>query len=341
MAKLIRPQAKYPEREGNLDVTEPGSRTFDFRLRFNMVKGDHIRSESQELQLMRTLDGKVIRLRAGSRRTQIKDSSEIAIIGGPYSSPEEAGTMATRVRQAVLIWAVRQKLGLDFGDGFLRKFLTDYGKKFYEQEFSRPIRNDRLGIDVYESQKDLLFASREVTMALGKHADTFAEQVCQQVAQPLPLNEKQIIAAELYSASFFDVPFRSRFITLVTSIEALLVPERRADEIQSFIDGVKRDLKGREVDEVTKEALMGSLERLRSDSIGQTGRILCERLLPHKEYGGRSAGKFFKYCYDLRSEIVHSGKPSKDEVDLLQLGNVCQAFVGDLLLASFGLQNSD
>jgi hypothetical protein len=82
---------------------------------------------------------------------------------------------------------------------------------------------------------------------------------------------------------------------------------------------------------------MGSLDRLRSDSIGQTGKCLCETLLPDKEYGGRSAGKFFQYCYNLRSEIVHSGKPSKDDVDLLQLSNVCQAFVGDLLLASFGL----
>lgn len=335
MAKLIRPKVKT-EREANSDLTEPTSRTFDFRLRFNMVKGDHISSESQELQLMQTLGGQVIRLRAGSRGTQINDSSEIAIIGGPYSSLGEAETMATRFRQAVLIWAVRQKLGLDFGDGFLRTFLTDYGKTFYEQEFSRPIRNDRLGIDVYESQKNLLFVSREATRALGKHADTFTEQVCQQIDQPLPLNEKQIVAAELFSASFFDVPFRSRFITLVTAIEALLVPQRRSDAVQSFVDDTKQDLEGRKIDEATKKGLTGSLERLRSDSIGEAGKSLCERLLPNKKYGGRSAGKFFKYCYDLRSEIVHSGKP-KAGVDLLHLSNACQAFVGDLLLASFGL----
>jgi hypothetical protein len=89
MAKLIRPKVKT-EREVSSDMFEPGSRTFEFRLRFNMVKGDHISSESQELRLMRTLNGQVVRLRAGSRGTQIKDSSEIAILGGPYSSLEEA-----------------------------------------------------------------------------------------------------------------------------------------------------------------------------------------------------------------------------------------------------------
>ncbi len=337
MAKLIRPRAKETEGDRTADSTQRGTGTFDFRLRFNMVKGDHLNSKSQELELMRTVSGQSIRLRAGSRGTQIKDSSEIAILGGPYPSLEEAKTTATRVRQAVLIWAVRGKLGLDFGDGILRTFLTDYGKKFYEKEFSRPIRNDCLGIDVYESQEDLLFASANVNFALGKNADTFAEHVCRQIEQPLALTDKQIIAAELYSASFFDVPFRSRFITLVTAIESLLVPQRRSDTVQSFIDDAKQDLKRLQIDDATREALTGSLNWLRFDSIGQTGKRLCARRLPHKEYDGQSAGKFFKYCYDLRSEIVHSGKPSKDGVDLLQLSNTCQAFVGDLLLASLGL----
>lgn len=133
------------------------------------------------------------------------------------------------------------------------------------------------------------------------------------------------------------MPFRSRFITLVTAIEALLVPQRRSDAVQSFIDDAKKDLKQREIDDATREALTGSLNSLRFDSIGQAGKRLCERLLPQKKYDGQSAGQFFKYCYNLRSEIVHSGKPSKDGVDLLQLSNSCQAFVGDLLLASLGL----
>jgi hypothetical protein len=170
------------------------------------------------------------------------------------------------------------KLGLDFGDGILRTFLTDYGKRLYEKEFSRPIRNDCLGIDVYESQADLLFASANVNMALGKNADAFAEHICRQIEQPLALSDKQIIAAELYSASFFDVPFRSRFITLVTAIEALLVPQRRSDVVQSFIDDVKKELKRQEIDDATKGALIGSLDWLRLDSIGQTGKRLCERL---------------------------------------------------------------
>src|SRR5258706_12184318 len=144
--------------------------TYQFRLRFNMLKGDHINSEEEELELLRTQDGQTIRLRAGSRGTQIRQSSEIAILGGPYSSPEEATQAATRARESVVVWALRERLGVDFGDGIMRSFITDFGKKHYEQELGNPVRSNRLGVDVYESQEGLLFGSREIALVLGKNA---------------------------------------------------------------------------------------------------------------------------------------------------------------------------
>jgi hypothetical protein len=83
------------------------------------------------------------------------------------------------------------------------------------------------------------------------------------------------------------------------------------------------------------------LEWLRSDSIGQTGRLLCERLLRNSEYRAMTAARFFSYCYGLRSEIVHHGEPADSTIDLLEVANACQTFVGDLLLASFGLPAAD
>jgi hypothetical protein len=58
-------------------------------------------------------------------------------------------------------------------------------------------------------------------------------------------------------------------------------------------------------------------------------------VLVDREYEGLRAGKFFSHCYSLRGEIVHNGKISDPSIDLLQLSNSCQSFVGDLLLASF------
>jgi hypothetical protein len=94
-----------------------------------------------------------------------------------------------------------------------------------------------------------------------------------------------------------------------------------------------------DVDVATKQSIKSSVERMKSDSIGQTGRELAERLLSDRAYDGLRAGKFFAHCYKVRSEIVHDGKPCDPTIDLLQLSNACQAFVGDLLLASFGLSS--
>jgi hypothetical protein len=258
-------------------------------------------------------------------------------VGGPYASENEARSAADTSRAAVVVWAIKQRLGVDFGDGKLRAFVTDVGKKHYERELGRPIQNDRLGIDVYEIQDGLLFASVSLDAALGKNHEAFIEQFREGMISPKPLSEKQRLAAELYGLSFFDMSFRSRFITLITAVEALLDAPIRSQEIRSFVDEIKARVSSVAADEATKESMTSSLGRMKYDSIGQTGRSLAESLLGDREYDGMKAGKFFARCYGLRSEIVHDGKPSDPAIDLLQVSNACQAFVADLLLASFGL----
>lgn len=313
---------------------------FEFRLRFNMLKGDHIKSDKEELELLRTGVGQRIRLRAGSRGSPIDKSSQIAITGGPYSSQDEARDVANRAREAVVIWAVKQRLGVDFGDGRLRSLMTDVGKEYYERQLGHPLRNDRLGIDVYEIQDGLLFAAVSFDAAVGKNADTFVEQFREVLTKAVELSEKQRLAAELYSLSFFDMSFRSRFITLVTAVEALLDPTIRSGAIQAFIEDVKTRLDTLSADDGTKQSMISSLERLKYDSIGQAGRALSDTLLGDWEYAGLKAGKFFSHCYKLRSQIVHNGEPDDPTTDLLQESNSCQAFVADLLLASFGMASA-
>ena len=86
-----------------------------------------------------------------------------------------------------------------------------------------------------------------------------------------------------------------------------------------------------------KQSIRSALEWLKSDSISHSGRVLCERLLGEREYQAMREARFFTYCYGIRSDIVHNGTPSDFSIDLLDLANSSQLFVGDLLLASFGL----
>lgn len=240
-----------------------------------------------------------------------------------------------------LVWAVKHRTGIDLGDGRLRGLFTDYGKRMLEEQLGAPVRNSVHGTDVYEARDGLVFVSLNAEASVGRNADAFRTEVGSVITKPLGLSEKQLLAAELYSASYFDLSFRSRFITLITAVEAILQPEQRIQDLQAFLADCQAGLDILEVTPAVKQSVRSGLEWLKSESISHTGRVLCERLLGHREYKAMRAARFFTYCYGIRSEIVHNGKPSDPVVDFLDLANTSQRFVGDLLLASFGLPLPD
>lgn len=74
---------------------------FDYRLSFKLPQGDHINFDGEELELVRTEVTRV-RLRSGARRTPVKAHSQGAVLGGSYSSRDEALAAAGRAREALL-----------------------------------------------------------------------------------------------------------------------------------------------------------------------------------------------------------------------------------------------
>src|SRR5439155_5042449 len=132
-------------------------------------------------ELMRLPDNVPIRLRAGSRGTSIKASNEIAILGRPYVSSDDARKAGELCRNAVLLWAIRERIGIDFGDGFQRLSLTEFGKLAYKQQKDATVRNDQLGLDVYASSGNPVFVMRDVQLGLGKNAETFSQAIYEHV----------------------------------------------------------------------------------------------------------------------------------------------------------------
>lgn len=310
---------------------------FEFRLRFNFRGGDTINHEAEEVLLLQDEAGRRLRLKSGQSGVPIKEKSRAALIGGLYQSEQEAREAAMRAKRALLVWAVSQRFGVDLGDGKLRGGLTVYGLEMLEKQFGKPVRNDVHGIDVYPRQEGLLFAATDLKAALAKDPTAFVETVASQFLEPLPLTDKQTVSAELFCSSFFDVPLRSRLITLVSAVEALLEPPERSLAVVAVVELLEKTVRDSELDDGNKMAMLGSLQGLRRDSIGQAGRSLCESLLPGKEYLGRTASRFFSLCYDLRSQILHDGRLQDAAIDLLEVVNACQGFVADLLLAAFNV----
>ncbi|MGA2515279.1 MAG: hypothetical protein ABSG44_01875 [Thermodesulfobacteriota bacterium] len=282
-------------------------------------------------------DGKKLRIRSGGIGNPIKDFPDAAVIGGPYSSVEQAKEAVERVKAALLAWAVRQRVGIDFGDGRLRGVVTSTGIKMFEEMYKRPVRNDVHGVDIYEHKDGMVFVRMNAQFTLGKDPTTFVGQFSETFGQHPVLTEKQLLAFELYCASSFDVSLRSRLITLVTSIEAVLELAERSELDKAIVENMSELVRRSAMLAETKESFMGSLQWLKYESIRQSGRKLVKRLLGSRDYGGMSAERFFIYCYDLRSQILHTGKPEKASIDLLNVTNTLQEFVSALLIASLGM----
>ena len=309
---------------------------YDFRIRFHFSGGNHINSEAEKLLVLQESGRATIHLCSGARGSAIKDYSRASLIGGPYPSAADAQAAAERTKIALLIWAVRNRVGIDLGGRQPRSVITVAGLELLEKQIGGPVRADIHGIDVYEHIDGLVFVALDVDAKIGKAAAAFVEEVAAAVATPVSLSAKQELAGEILSASYFDASDRSRFVTLITAVEALLDPQQRPAATQLMLAKMIKVFEESGVEEATHDAMLGSLQRLKRESIGQAGRALAERLLGGKVYQGQTPAQFFSLCYRLRSSILHSGKVPPEITDFLSVCATAHAFVCDLLIASFG-----
>src|SRR5437867_1916695 len=194
---------------------------YDFRIRFNFPGGNHINSEAERLLVLQESDGATITLRSGARGAAIKDHSRASLVGGPYPSAADAQSVAERTKRALLIWAVRNRVGIDLGGRPPRTRITDAGLQLFEKQIGGPVRADIHGIDVYEHIDGLSFVAINADASIGKAAAAFVEEVAAAIATPVFLNAKQELAGEILSASYFDASDRSRFVTLITAVAGL------------------------------------------------------------------------------------------------------------------------
>lgn len=314
---------------------------YDFRLRFNFPEAYRISSDVDELELFASPSGDRIRLRSAVTGTPIKDHPWAAVFGGPYASEDQARSAADQSKRALLYWAIEQRLGIDFGDGKQRSIVTNAGLAMLQEQHGCPFRNDLHGIDIYEHIDNLRFISVNANDKLGENPLNLIQTFHLEYLKGRQLSEKQILASEIYASSFFDTSARSRFITLVTAIEALLEPLKRSDEVQTVVAEFEAKTRQSTMDEPSKNSIIGSLQWVRYESIGQSGRALAHRLLPNELFEGQSSADFFTRCYELRSQTVHRGVITDKSVDMWQLANTMEAFVANLMIASLNDAQQD
>ena len=175
---------------------------YDFRLRFNFSEAYRINSDDSEIELLNLPSGEYIKLYSGDRQKSIKDCESPAVIGKLFASEDEAMLAAQQSKRALLYWSIKQRVGIDFGDGKQRSIVTKAGLSYFEKQWGCPVRNDIHGIDIYEHVEELKFVRSSAKPRVGKHLPRLVNTFQHEFAGKRHFTEKQLLASEIYASSF-------------------------------------------------------------------------------------------------------------------------------------------
>lgn len=316
--------------------------TWSFRLRFLLSDRQRITADRPDHEVVLQHAEVALVLRSLGRRDDgggpsISESDELTLVGSGYASDEEATEAAATWQRQLTTALAANYIGANLGARSTQATLfTRHGQAWARQHFGipaddpRPIVGDRLGVNVYETDTRPIFATstaRPIVTYLVERLDAALDAL---TAAGYVASRQEQFAYDMFAASFFLPSPDARFVTLVMAVEALIEQPPRSEQAQQLVADLIEETKQAGLAAEETQSLIGTMEWLKRESIGQGGRRLARRLAP-RTYGGANPVAFFNRCYEIRSALVHGSenRPSVHEVNIraAQLEN----FVADLL----------
>jgi hypothetical protein len=204
---------------------------YKFRLCFQLSGDGTFTGDSEQLDFLAGLGAKPHKLTALDGEKTMKSSSRFSISGGPFETTEDAKVSAEAARTAVLMWASRNRAGVNVGQHSIRGFaLSEYGRKMFSEQLGAPVLEDHLGITIFEAEPTPRFLRFNAKAVLGKSTEAFIENVVGSYGKLRFSSSKAELSAELYAASHFEASPSARFLALFMSLEALLTPLPRSEK---------------------------------------------------------------------------------------------------------------
>lgn len=316
--------------------------TCHFRVRFRLPEHRFLDSEERTLHIRTSPDSRAYVLDAVSGGA-LRDSQWLLIkdVGGGFATEAEALRAGRHVKNAVMWWGAKERVGVDVGDDTTDTVVTQYAIDLVREEQGIRLLNELHGLQVYEEDLELptQFVASSVEATLRKSIDVFKQHFCQAVDMGLELNDRETLAFELYGLSHFESAERARFLTLISVVESISEAKARSPEAVGHVEELIRLTRESGLPSAEISSMVGSLNWLRQESISKTCKDFVETFLGGEQYGGKPAKKFFEVCYAVRSQLVHNGKPSDETLDFRTLVTELDRLVADLLSASAGRSN--
>jgi hypothetical protein len=308
---------------------EPEGEGYAFRMRLALPDRRNITHDGEELRLTPAED---VRLVAANGGEKIDGAKNLLLIGRGYESPPAAEEAGRRWRGLLERSAALMQLGADFGDRVGGGGLGAVFQQQLEAEVGRPVIYNNYGLQVFKESPWPMFVAMNAGLSTGAptYILTTATEVGRQIG--LTTSDRESLAYDLYAASFFQKGPDARYLMLMAALEALIEPRPRPTTCIEHVERVIKLTREAQLPEPEIRSMVGTLEWLKEESIGQAGRRLATQLGERRYMDGKETPvQFFTRCYTLRSNLVHGHVPRPAESDVGSRAASLEVFVGHLI----------
>lgn len=305
----------------------------DYTFRLSARLPDDIRLEIAEPQL--DLSGPYhehLALTSTGGGAPINESEYLILKGTGHDSQEAAWQAAEICRDFFTLALAGVRIAADFGDRAPKSGFAKAGLAMLEREHGKTVKDDVLGVSVFETSLDPIFASFKGNVVIGKNPEQFKALFKRAAKQGSALEDRERLAFDIFSSSFFEPSRDAQLMLLVTSIEVILDVEPRPRSSQKHVEQLIDITVGNEdLDQAERESLLGALRWLANESIGQAGRRIAGERLGDHEYDGDNASRFFSRAYGIRSRLVHGIDPFPSIDEITDILPPLKEFAADMI----------
>lgn len=306
--------------------------TYSFRLRLHLDSPGRIRAEGTEVVLSSS-EGRTVRLKT-ALDVAFGQTSDVVVAGSGYLTEQEAHEAGERWQSAIVIGFAHNGISAalrlrDEPGGFTEAGLG-LARQALAGKASAQVHNEVPGVQTFPTNPPAFFVSGHARGVVSPDPALLVESIQKAHELGIAATPGQLLAFEMYNASFaVDAP-DVRLVCLMMSVEILIQQERRTEAEQAVVRAAIEQAKQLEIGAAERQSFVSSLARLLDESISAAGRRLTGSV-SGMTYMGESAEEFFKKCYDMRSALVHgtSQRPEPFAVGV-RAANLAR-FVGDVL----------
>jgi hypothetical protein len=321
-----------------------GDATYGARIRFFLDPSERLNHEAESFEIQ--LDGVSWRLAPfgnspeNEHPRKLNEADHLVLTARGFSSEESAQEHGSRAKAALSLCGAILRIGIDVGRDSSDFVPTDYWKEQVRQNTGKQLHNDLHGLTIYPEQPPAILVHGSVTPTVARCFERFEKSLVRAHTTAAQTPRLQL-ALELYARSHFETSVRTRFLSLINAVEAVSVQQERSKEAGALVDELAKLVQGAEVALDDREAMLGTIARMKVESIGQACRRVVKCRVGGATYGKKEAAQFFRRCYDIRSDLLHEGDvPDSNHVLRGLLGEL-DRLVADLLVAEAGLPSAE